>query len=129
MTNNSITEVDIEITRDEIDNILTIFGFTNDDIIHIINDNINSNEISKDDSPHASNDKPKCPCSGCHLNRDDPSPFIDDRPRRRKELKKRSDIHNTYRKSVGIGTSDDPGPMTYRPNRAFRRNTRTFSPY
>jgi len=99
MTNNSITEVDIEITPDEIDNILTIFGFTNDDI--------NSNEISKDD----------------------PSPFIDDRPRRRKELKKRSDIHNTYRKSVGIGTSDDPGPMTYRPNRAFRRNTRTFSPY
>ena len=61
---------------------------------------------------------PKCPCHGCTLDREDPDPFSTDPVARRKELRRRSNLHNKYRDSVGRNTMDDPGPRKYRPNRA-----------
>ena len=61
---------------------------------------------------------PICPCHGCTLDREDPNPFSSDPVARRKELKRRSNLHNKYRDSVGRNTINDPGPRKYRPNRA-----------
>jgi hypothetical protein len=63
---------------------------------------------------------PKCPCQGCTLDREDPDPYPTDPVARRNELRRRSNLHNNYRDSVGRDTRDDPGPRKYRPNRAPR---------
>ncbi len=63
----------------------------------------------------------ECPCGGCRADREDPDPFLDDRAARRRELRRRSDVHSRYRNRVGRGSEQDPGPRNYRPGRAPRR--------
>ena len=60
----------------------------------------------------------ECPCGGCRADREDPDPFLDDRAARRRELRRRSDVHSRYRNRVGRGSARDPGPRHYRPARA-----------
>ncbi len=63
----------------------------------------------------------ECPCGGCRADREDPDPFLEDRAARRRELRRRSDVHSRYRNRVGRGSERDPGPRRYRPSRAPRR--------
>lgn len=62
-----------------------------------------------------------CPCDGCRADREEPDAHLDDPDAWRREVRRRSNVHNLYRDSVGRGSARDPGPRSYRKNRRPRR--------